>query len=180
MRRFELAHDGAEIEAQLGVELARELLHAAVVGEARHVEELEPAVARGQQRARQQRGADAVALPGMFDAERRLGFAVETGAERPQFTGAAQHAVDEEAMDDAIEAVGYGDVVADKFVRHAGAETAAAGAGIEPQQMLAIDVGLAGPQLSDPAALGKDVAHSGTPGLIGASGSLPHRLADSL
>ena len=59
------------------VELARELLHALVVGEARHVQELDAAVARRQQRAFEQRRADAVALPRLLDRERGFGLARE-------------------------------------------------------------------------------------------------------
>src|SRR5580700_4215779 len=68
-RRLDLADDAAEIERQLGVELAGELLHAPVLGETGHVQELDAAVARGEQRAVEQRRADPVALPGLFDAE---------------------------------------------------------------------------------------------------------------
>src|ERR1700730_2332631 len=63
MRRLTLLLDGAEIEAQLGLELARELLHARIARKARHVHELDAAIARRQQRALEQRRADAVALP---------------------------------------------------------------------------------------------------------------------
>ena len=103
-RRLDLADDAAEVEAQLGVELARELLHALIVGEAGHVQRLDAAVARGQQRALEQRRADAVALPGLLDAEGGLGLARERRAERAQLGRAAQHAVDEEAVHHGAEA----------------------------------------------------------------------------
>ena len=59
-RRFHFADDAAEIEGQLGVEFARELLHAPVLGQAGHVQMPKAAVARGEQGAAQQRRADAV------------------------------------------------------------------------------------------------------------------------
>ena len=71
-QRRDLADDAGEIEAQLGVELARKLLHALVVGKARHVQELDAAVAGGEQRSLEQRRADAVALPGPLDRECRF------------------------------------------------------------------------------------------------------------
>ena len=102
--RRDLADHVAEIEAQLGCEFARELLHAAVVGEAGHVQRLDAAVAGGEQRAVEQRRADAVALPLGFDGEGGLGLARERGPERAQLGRAAQHAVDEEAVDHRVQA----------------------------------------------------------------------------
>src|SRR5215468_8133136 len=142
MRRLNLSDNGAEIEVQLGIELLRELLHAVVVGQACHVQELEAAVARRQQRAAKQRCADAMALPRLLDAEGRLGLAVESRAERPQFASPAQHVVDEEAVDHGIEIVGDGNVIADELIRYAAAEPASPGVRVEAQQMLAVDVGL--------------------------------------
>jgi len=42
-----------------------------------HVQRLDAAVARAEQRALEQHGADALALPGLLDAERGLRFARE-------------------------------------------------------------------------------------------------------
>src|SRR5262249_58190165 len=133
MRGLDLADDAAEIEAQLGVELARELLHAPIVGQARHVQQLVAAVARSQQRAREQRGADAEALPRPLDAERGLGLLVS--AERAQLGRAAQHTVDEIAVDDGVEAQRHLHVAADEVVRHGAGETVAPAVAVEPQQM---------------------------------------------
>ena len=85
----------------------------------------EAAITRGEQRAAQQRRADAVTLPRLFDADRGLGLARKAQAERPQFGGAAHHAIDEKAMHDGIERGGEIDVFADEIVRHAAAEPAA-------------------------------------------------------
>src|SRR5262249_1897865 len=67
--------------------------------------------------------------------------------------------VDEEAVNHAVEAVGDRHVIAHELIGYAGAEPAAPCVSVEAQQMLAVDVGLGGPELSDPAAFGKDVAH---------------------
>ena len=144
-RRCDLADHAAEVEAQLGGELAREILHAPVVGETGHVEPVDAAVARDEQRALEQRRADAVALPFGFDGEGDFGFARERGAERAQFGCAAQHAVDKEAVHDRVEAERCCDVVLDEFVGHRAAETAVAAVAVEAQQMIAIDVGFADP-----------------------------------
>ena len=72
---IDLADDAAEIELEVGVELARELLHAPVVAEALHLQRLDAAIAGGQQDALEQHGADAVALPGLLDAEGGLRLA---------------------------------------------------------------------------------------------------------
>ena len=45
---FDFADDALEVESQFGVEFARELLHAAVLGHARHVQMPVAAIARGQ------------------------------------------------------------------------------------------------------------------------------------
>ena len=116
-----------------------------------------------EQRALQQRRADAVALPVVFDAEGGLGLLGEAAADRAQFGRAAQLPVDEEAVHDGVEPHRGVDVVADIGVRHAAAEAAVAAFRIEPQQMVAIFVGLSDPHFADQAAIGKRVeyAHSG-------------------
>src|SRR5262249_20644219 len=93
-----------KIEAQLGSVFAGELLHALVVGEARQVQEFEAAVARSEQRALQQHGTDAVALPWLLDRERGLGFTRHGRSDRPRLRRAAQRVSDEEAMDERIDA----------------------------------------------------------------------------
>jgi hypothetical protein len=57
------------------------LLHARVLHEAAYVQELDAAVARGEQAAFEQRRADTQALPRLLDAEGSLGFAP---VERPE------------------------------------------------------------------------------------------------
>ena len=58
MRVFHRADHRAEIEDQLGLEFAGELLHALVFHEAADLQELDAAVARGEQAAFEQRRAD--------------------------------------------------------------------------------------------------------------------------
>src|SRR5258707_1114276 len=83
-----------------GREFTRELLHARVVGEARHLHARDAAVARGEQRALEQHGPDAVALPWRLDAERDLGRALKSGAERLELGDAAQNTVEHKAVHD--------------------------------------------------------------------------------
>src|SRR5262249_48516989 len=100
----DLPYDARKIEAQLGIVFAGELLHALVVGEARQVQEFEAAVARGEQRALEQHGTDAVALPWLLDREGGLGLTCHGRSDRPQLRCAAQRVVDEETMDERIDA----------------------------------------------------------------------------
>src|SRR5438128_9106594 len=90
--------DAREIETEFGIVFARELLHSLVVGKARQMQEFQAAVARGEQRAFEQQGADAVALPWLFDRE--CGLRSARGSERSQLGGSAQRTIDEEAVDD--------------------------------------------------------------------------------
>ena len=91
-------------ELSFGIVFAGELLHALVVGEARHVQELEATVARGEQRALEQHGTDAVALPWFLDRERHLGFTRHGRSDLPQLRRAAKRLVDEEAMNKRVDA----------------------------------------------------------------------------
>ena len=68
------------------------------------MQELEANVARGEQRALEQHGADAVALPRLFDRERDLGFTRDGRSDLPQLRSAAQRVVDEEAMNKRVDA----------------------------------------------------------------------------
>jgi hypothetical protein len=158
-RRCDFADDAAEIERQLGVELARKLLHALVIGEARHVQQPDAAIARGEQRAAEQRRTDAMALPRLLHAQRRLRLARKSCTQGPQFRDAAQNAVDEEAVHDGVERGRQLDIPVHELVGDRAAEPVIAAFGVEPQQMVAILVGLADPQLADHAAFGKDVLH---------------------
>ena len=74
-----------------------------------------------------------------------------------------KHAVDEEAMHHRAQAERRADVVADELVRHAAAEPAVAAVAVETQQMVAVAVGFADPQLADHAAVGEGFLHSGSP-----------------
>ena len=135
---FDFADDAAEVEGQFGVELARELLHAAVLGQAGHVQQTKAAVARGEQRAAQQRRADAVALPRLLDADRGFRLAGKAHAELPQLRGAAHHAVDEKAVHDGVERKRQIHEIADEVVGYAAAEPAVPARRVEPQQMVAV------------------------------------------
>src|SRR5262249_24590506 len=150
---------GFKLERKLGVEFARQLLHAAIVGEAGHVQEAESAVARRQQSAAEQRRTDAVTLPRLFDAERRFRFARRARAKRTQFGGATHRSADEEAVDDGVEAGGQFDIVADELIRDAAGKTVTPALCIQTQQMVSIFGGLTDPQFADYTAFGKDFLH---------------------
>ena len=158
---IDLADHAAEIEREFGVELARQLLHAPIVGEAMHVQGVDAAVARGEQRALEQHGADAVALPGLLDAESGFRLVREQRAERAQFGGAAQHAVDEEAVHHHAHVVRGRGVAGDELVRHRAGKAPVAAFLVEAQQVVAIGVGLADPQFADHAAVRQRLVHLG-------------------
>ena len=159
----DLADHAAEIEGQPGLELARQLLHAPVVGQAVHAQQFDAAVARGQQRALQQHGADAVALPFLLDAEGGFRLMGEQRADRPQFAGAAHDAIDKEAMHHDADFVGGGGVAGDEFVRYRAGKAGVAAFRVEPEQMVAIGVGFGRPQFADDAAAGQGFVHLGIP-----------------
>src|SRR6185437_6419966 len=136
--RIDLADHAAEIELEAGVELAGQLLHAPVLGEAIHAQQLHAAIARGQQRALQQFGPDAEALPGLLDAEGGFRSADKRRAALSQLSGAAQHPIDEENVHDHVEAVASRGTVGDEIVRHRAGKPPVAAVAVEPQQMVAI------------------------------------------
>src|SRR5262249_62421813 len=70
--RVDFTDHAAEIESEIGFELAGELLHALVIDEAMHLQCFEAAIARTQERAFKQDGADTMALPGLLDTEGSL------------------------------------------------------------------------------------------------------------
>src|SRR3974390_2871695 len=140
-RSGDLAHDGAEIEAELGVILARQLLHALVVGKTCHMEELEPAVARSKQGALEQHRADPVTLPRLLDREGGLALATNDRSYRTQLGDSAQYAVDKETMNDGIDAECELGVVAQELVGYRAGKTAAPALQIEGQEMRAGEIG---------------------------------------
>src|SRR5262245_53839638 len=90
-------------------------------------------------------------------------------------------------MDHAVQAIRHGDVVANELIRYAGTEAAAPAAGIEPKEMIGIEIGLGHPQLADPTIGRKHIVHSGlrrmgfrltlgTPPRPGAMPEPPHTL----
>src|SRR5262249_32628483 len=109
-------------------------------------------VARGEQHALEQRRADAVALPIFFDAEGGFRLRGERAAERAQFAGAAQGAVDEETVDHGFQADREVDVAADELVRYPAAEPVAPAFAVETQQVVAVKLGFTDPQLADHSA----------------------------
>ena len=159
-RRLDLADDAAEIKRQIGVEFSRQLLHAPVVGKARHVQQLDAAIARRENCPLKQRRADAVALPRLFDRNRSLRAVGGRCAEHAHFGRAAQFAVDEEAMHDRVEAEGQVDEIGDELIGDAAAETVAPAFRVEPEQVVAVFMGLADPQFADHAAVDQDISHS--------------------
>src|SRR5262245_31530812 len=173
-----LAYHAREVEAQLGLVLAGELLHALVVGEARHVQEFDAAVARGEQRALEQHGAYAVALPRLLDGEGGLRLPHQRRTERTQLGRAAQRAVDEEAVDERIDAERKLGIVAHELVGHGAGEAVAPAVGIETQQVVAIGVGFADPQFADHGAVGQRVAHRSTPSIVVALAKPPRDFAN--
>ena len=68
------------------------------------MQEFEPAIARGEQRALKQHGADAMALPRLLDRECRFRLARDRRSDRAQLGGAAQRALDEEPVNDRVDA----------------------------------------------------------------------------
>ena len=80
--------------------------------------DLMPRLRALKQSAFEQHGADAMALPGLLDAEGGFPLAREHAAERTQFGGAAQDAVDEEAVHNHADFGCGGGMVSDEFVRH--------------------------------------------------------------
>ncbi len=72
-----------------------------------------------------------------------------------QFGGAAQHAVDEEAVHHYAQLVRRGGMPGDELVRYGAGKTPIAAVVVEAQQMVAISVGLVDPQFADHAAVGK-------------------------
>ncbi len=128
--RRDLADDASEIEAQLGVELAGKLLHALVIGKARHMQELDAAVAGGEQRSLEQGRADAVALPRPLDRECRFRFARKRRSDLPQLGGAAQGAVYEEPVNDGIDSERQPGISAHEFVGHGAGKAAAPAVGV--------------------------------------------------
>src|SRR5690348_5520248 len=84
-RLIDFTHHAAEIEFEIGFEFAGELLHAFIVREAVHLQELDAAIARTQKGALKQHRADSVALPWLLDAEGGFSFAREYRAERAKF-----------------------------------------------------------------------------------------------
>ncbi|TMJ48410.1 MAG: hypothetical protein E6G84_11880 [Alphaproteobacteria bacterium] len=85
----------------------------------------------------------AMALPRLLDAERRLGLVA--GRERAQLRRAAQHALDEEAVDHRVAQPGRLRVRAEEVVGNRAAEPIAPALRIETQQMLAIEDRFADP-----------------------------------
>src|SRR5262245_61209418 len=75
--RVDFADHAAEIEPEIRLELAGELLHALVFDKAMHLQRFDSAIARTEERAFKQDGADTMALPGLFDAEGCLALAPE-------------------------------------------------------------------------------------------------------
>ena len=121
------------------------------------------AVARAQQRTLEQHRSDAVALPGLLDAEGGFRLVREWRTDAPQFGGAAQNAVDEETVHHHAKLVGRCGMTRNDLVRHRTGKAPAPAVMIETEQVVAIGVGLTDPQFADGAAIGQRLVHFKTP-----------------
>jgi hypothetical protein len=93
-----------------------------------------------------------MSLPRLLDAEGGFALVREHRAQRAQFRGAAQHAVDEEAVDHDAGLVGGCGVSGNEVFRHRAGKAPIAAVAVEAQQVVAIGVGLVDPQFADHAA----------------------------
>src|SRR5215510_9172041 len=159
MRGSDLANHTAEIEPQLRIKFAGELLHTLVVGETRHMQERNAAVAGSEQCARKQRRANTVALPRLLNAEGRFRLARDRHSDRAQLSGAAHCAVHEESMDNGIDAGGQCRIFGQEFVRYVTAKAIAPTGRIEPKQVLTIATSFDRPHLANDATFGKQLVH---------------------
>src|SRR6185437_3415178 len=87
----------------------------------------------------------------------------EQRAIAPQLGGAAQHAVDEEAVHHDARALGGRGMTRDEFVRHRAGKPPVAAVAVEAQQVIAIDISFADPQFADGAAVGQRLVHVRSP-----------------
>jgi hypothetical protein len=101
-----------------------------------------------------------VALPRLLHADRSFRLAGQARAKLAQLGRAAHHAVNKKAMHDGVERKRQIHKIADEVVRHAAAKAAMPACRIEPQQMVAVFVMFAEPQLADHTAIGKNFLHS--------------------
>src|SRR5258707_5247491 len=92
-----------------------------------------------------------MALPRRLDRECGFRLAREILAERTQLGDAAQHALDEVAVDHRIEPKRKLGVVPDELVGDRAAESIAPAFLVETQQMVAIKAGAVDPELADHA-----------------------------
>jgi hypothetical protein len=70
------------------------------------LQQLDAAIARAQEGAFEQQGADTVTLPWLLDAEGGFSLAREHRTEGAELSSPAQNAINEEAVDDYAEPVG--------------------------------------------------------------------------
>src|SRR5262245_13828310 len=159
MCRSDLANRAAEIEPQLRIELAGELLHTFVVGETRHMQKRDAAIAGREQGACEQRGANAVTLPRLFDTEGRFRLARDRRTDRAQFGSATHCPVHEESVNNGVNIRGQCGVLVQEFIRDGAAEAIAPTDRIKPQQVLAITASFDRPHLANDATFGKGLAH---------------------
>ncbi|HET9413220.1 MAG TPA: hypothetical protein VFO74_03745 [Pseudolabrys sp.] len=162
-RGIDFPNHAAEIELEIGFKLARQLLHAPVVGETVHPQQFDPTIARTQKRALEQDGANAMTLPGQLDAESGFTLAREHGANRAKLGGAPQDTVNKKAMQHHAEAARRACVPRDGLIRNRARKAPVAAFAIETEQVVTIGVGFAGPQFADYAAIGQRLIHIGSP-----------------
>src|SRR4029077_9295816 len=127
--------------------------------EERHMQMPKAAVAGGEQGAAKQCRTHAVTLPRLLDADRGLGLARKTRAERTQLRRATHCIADEEAMHDRIQAGRQIDIFANEVIRDATGKPVAPALRVKTKQMLAVFGRFSDPQFADYAAFGKDFLH---------------------
>src|SRR5262249_23206965 len=120
---------------------------------------LEAAVAGGEQGALEEQRAHAMTLPLLLDREGGLPLAPCSRSHRAQLGSASQHTVDEEAVNNGINAECELGVLAQELVRYRAGKAAAAALQVEAQQMVAIEIGFCNPQFSNQAAARELVVH---------------------
>src|SRR5665647_3489338 len=100
-----------------------------------------------------------MALPGLLDAEGGFRLMGKCRAIAPQFGGAAQHAVDKEAVHHDPDLVGGRRVPRDELIRHRAGKAPVPAVVIKAEQVVSIGVGFAIPQFADDAAVGQGFVH---------------------
>src|SRR5262249_519596 len=106
MCRSDLANHTAEIEPQLRIDLAAELLHTFLLVATRHMKKRDAAIAGREQGTGKERGANAVVLPRLLDAEGCFRLVRVRRTDRAQLGSTTHCAVHEESVYNGVDARG--------------------------------------------------------------------------